>query len=275
MTGLTLQIFEPVCLNRLARRGALILLALLVAAVVAHARSENPVPVNIQSTASIHFNNSSDDTAAPLVIDGANDADVFGLGRSIVVRGDVKKGAIAFGGDVFVEGRVEGDVAAIGGSVFQREGSYIGGDVMVIGGAYHHGKAAPERNPASTTVMFAGYETELRRMMRVREVLCDGEDCADELYRLLLFYRDRALGTTADPAEEAGGATNLRRLLVVGKNSAGIGLSEARVSEVVNETLGANMHTLDAKTIGLALPQSELSFDEIAAPAGIATLAWQ
>ena len=37
---------------------------------------------------------------------------------------------------MIVEGRVEGDAAAIGGSVFQREGSYIGGDVIVVGGKY-------------------------------------------------------------------------------------------------------------------------------------------
>jgi hypothetical protein len=61
---------------------------------------------------------------------------------------------------------VDGDVASIGGSVFQREGSYIGGDVIVLGGAYHHGKNAPGRNPTSSTIMVAGYEQELRALMR-------------------------------------------------------------------------------------------------------------
>ncbi len=102
----------------------------------------------------------------PLVIDGVSETDVFGLRRSIKITGVVKHGAMAFGGDVIVEGRVEGDVAAVGGSVIQREGSYIGGDVMVIGGAYHHGKTAPGRNPSSATVMYAGYEQELRSVMR-------------------------------------------------------------------------------------------------------------
>lgn len=106
------------------------------------------------------------DAFAPLVVEGVHAGDVFGLGKSVVVRGSVKHGAVAFGGDVVVEGRVEGDVAAIGGSVVQREGSYIGGDVIVLGGAYHHGKAAPGRNPASTTVMYAGYEQELRKAAR-------------------------------------------------------------------------------------------------------------
>jgi hypothetical protein len=103
---------------------------------------------------------------APLVVEGLESGDVFGLGRSVEIRGRVEHGAISFGGDVIVTGRVEGDVATIGGSVIQREGSFIGGDVIVIGGAYHHGKSAPGRNPSSTTVMIAGYEQELREVMR-------------------------------------------------------------------------------------------------------------
>jgi hypothetical protein len=100
------------------------------------------------------------------VIDGVVNTTVFGLGQSIRITGSVKEGAIAFGGDVIVEGSVEGDVAAIGGSVIQREGSRIGGDVIVLGGIYHHGKAAPGRDPKSVTIMYAGYEDELRKVMR-------------------------------------------------------------------------------------------------------------
>jgi len=100
------------------------------------------------------------------VIDGVVNSTVFGLGQSIRITGSVKEGAIAFGGDVIVEGSVDGDVAAIGGSVIQREGSRIGGDVIVLGGIYHHGKAAPGRDPKSATYMYAGYEDELRRVMR-------------------------------------------------------------------------------------------------------------
>jgi hypothetical protein len=100
------------------------------------------------------------------VIEGVVNNTVFGLGQSIRITGSVKEGAIAFGGDVIVEGSVDGDVAAIGGSVIQREGSWIGGDVIVLGGIYHHGKAAPGRNPKSDTFMYAGYEDELRRVTR-------------------------------------------------------------------------------------------------------------
>src|SRR5437764_11265477 len=100
------------------------------------------------------------------VIEGVSNTTVFGLGQSIKITGTVKEGAIAFGGDVIVEGSVNGDVAAIGGSVIQREGSRIGGDVIVLGGIYHHGKAAPGRDPQSVTIMYAGYEDQLRHVMR-------------------------------------------------------------------------------------------------------------
>ncbi len=100
------------------------------------------------------------------VIDGVVNTTVFGMGQSIRITGKVKEGALAFGGDVIVEGEVDGDVAAIGGSVIQREGARIGGDVIVLGGIYHHGKAAPDRDPKSVTIMYAGYEDQLRRVMR-------------------------------------------------------------------------------------------------------------
>jgi len=103
---------------------------------------------------------------AARVIDGVVNTTVFGMGQSIRITGAVKEGAIAFGGDVIVEGEVDGDVAAIGGSVIQREGARIGGDVIVLGGIYHHGKAAPDRDPKSVTIMYAGYEDQLRRVMR-------------------------------------------------------------------------------------------------------------
>jgi hypothetical protein len=99
------------------------------------------------------------------VIDGVVNNTVFGLGQSIRITGTVKEGAIAFGGDVIVEGSVDGDVAAIGGSVIQREGSRIGGDVIVVGGVYH-GKSATGRDPQSVTIMYAGYEEQLKHLMR-------------------------------------------------------------------------------------------------------------
>jgi hypothetical protein len=106
------------------------------------------------------------DNKPPLVVDGTSDSDVFGWGQSVVVHGTVSHGVMAFGGDVIIEGTVEGDVATIGGSVVQRDGAQVGGDVIVIGGSYRHGANAPGRNPASATVMFTGFESELRNVMR-------------------------------------------------------------------------------------------------------------
>jgi hypothetical protein len=101
-----------------------------------------------------------------VLIEGTNDSTVFGIGNSVRVTGTVKQGAMAFGGDVIVEGVVEGDVATIGGSVIQKPGSRIGGDVIVLGGTYHADDTPPNRNPAAKTMMYAGYQQELRDIMR-------------------------------------------------------------------------------------------------------------
>ena len=98
-----------------------------------------------------------------LVIEGKQAGDVFGVGRSVRVRGDVR-GVIAFGGDVIVEGRVEGDAAAVGGSVIQLRDSHVGGDVIVFGGEYRNEGGG--RGPSGETLMYAGYEQELREMAR-------------------------------------------------------------------------------------------------------------
>src|SRR6185503_2504979 len=100
-----------------------------------------------------------------VLIEGANDTTVFGLGNSVKITGHVKQGAMSLGGDVIVEGVVEGDVATIGGSVIQMPGSRIGGDVIVLGGTYQCDPAG-QRNPAGKTIMYAGYQQELRDMMR-------------------------------------------------------------------------------------------------------------
>jgi hypothetical protein len=99
-------------------------------------------------------------------ITGIHEGTVFGLGNSIKIEGTVKQGAMSFGGDVIVEGVVEGDVATIGGSVIQMAGSRIGGDVIVLGGTYRADDTPANRNPAAMTMMYAGYQQELRDMMR-------------------------------------------------------------------------------------------------------------
>lgn len=102
----------------------------------------------------------------PFLVEGVSDTMAYGLGRSVKITGTVKNGAISLGGDVIIQGTVEGDVAAIGGSVIQLEGSRIGGDVIVIGGGYRPADRTPNRSASSTTIVYAGYEQELRNMMR-------------------------------------------------------------------------------------------------------------
>src|SRR5204862_373531 len=135
------------CLRRAAGLAS-ILLFLIVVVVAQPAQDEHPVDPQARA------------------IDGVVNTTVFGMGQSIKITGTVKEGAMSFGGDVIVEGTVEGDVAAIGGSVIQRPGARIGGDVIVLGGIYHHDKAAPDRDPKSVTIMYAGYEDQLRHIMR-------------------------------------------------------------------------------------------------------------
>jgi hypothetical protein len=101
-----------------------------------------------------------------VTVNGVTDSTVFGIGNSVRIKGTVKQGAMSFGGDVIVEGVVEGDVASIGGDVIQRAGSRIGGDVIVLGGTYRSEDATANRKPEAMTIMYAGYQQELREMMR-------------------------------------------------------------------------------------------------------------
>jgi hypothetical protein len=110
-----------------------------------------------------------------------------------------------------------------------------------------------------TAVVFRG-----KQPLIIRTVTCEPNECEDELYRLLLFYRDRRGGET----EQMGHL--LTRLLVVGKL-----IGKERAGEIINETLGANLRSLGAADFGLQLATRDLSFDAIAAPAGLATLSWQ
>lgn len=101
------------------------------------------------------------------VVEGVSDTMAYGLGRSVKVTGTVTEGgAISIGGDVIVAGRVDGDVAAIGGSVIQLKGASIGGDVFVVGGTYRHEDGVPNRSPGRSTILYAGYEQELRNLIR-------------------------------------------------------------------------------------------------------------
>ena len=89
-----------------------------------------------------------------VTVDDAPDMEVFAYGKSVVIKQSAK-GVLAFGGDVIVEGRVSGDVATIGGSVIQKEGAYIGGDVIIFGGKYLPDSSRPLREEGKQTLMYA------------------------------------------------------------------------------------------------------------------------
>ena len=93
----------------------------------------------------------------------------------------------------------------------------------------------------------------------VRSVTCSPAEIDDEIYRLVMFYNDRF----------GGGQGNgiLERLLVIGRN-----LIAARVQSIASEALGKNLSVLSNEEVGLSLPGGGFSFDDIAAPAGLAAL---
>jgi hypothetical protein len=100
------------------------------------------------------------------------------------------------------------------------------------------------------------------RPLTLRSVFCETAECDDELHRVLLFYRERS------GSKGKAGPSAVDRLLVVGDS-----LDKKRVAEIAQETLGVNLKPLDARDVGLAIP-GDLGFDLIAAPAGLARLAW-
>jgi hypothetical protein len=95
------------------------------------------------------------------IVEDAPDQEIVCYGKTVIVK-QRAQGVLAIGGDVIIEGSVSGDVGAIGGSVIQKDGSYIGGDVFIIGGEYKSDVANPLREEGKKTVMYAGYEEELR-----------------------------------------------------------------------------------------------------------------
>jgi hypothetical protein len=101
----------------------------------------------------------------------------------------------------------------------------------------------------------------------VRSIVCEAEDRVDELYRFLLFYRDRVQTPSLDA--DAPAADTIGRMMI-----AGDGIEHAEASAIIEETLNTRPRLVTATDVRLALPSNELDFDAIAAPAGLAALAW-
>lgn len=100
----------------------------------------------------------------------------------------------------------------------------------------------------------------------VRSVTCTESERDDEIFRLLMFYRDRQDGETATKT----GENSLEKLLVVGKD-----LQPEHLKDITNEALGRPLDILRPEDVGLNIPNQTLNFDEVAAPAGLAALGWK
>ena len=118
------------------------------------------------------------------------------------------------------------------------------GDSMLISG----------QNDGFTALLLRGAEPSV-----VRSVTCEQTEIDDEIYRLLMFYNDRFGGDT-------GGT--LERMLVIGRD-----LAPAKIKDIAAEALGRATQIMRSDDVGLYLPDSSFSFDEIAAPAALAAMA--
>ena len=98
-----------------------------------------------------------------LEINDAAAMQVIAVAKTVVIK-KAAKDVFVFGGDVIVEGNVSGDVGVIGGTITQKEGAFIGGDVIVIGGAYKPDGLEPLRNADRETIVFGILEDELKEL---------------------------------------------------------------------------------------------------------------
>ena len=112
------------------------------------------------------------------------------------------------------------------------------------------------QNEGFTALLIRGSEPTV-----VRSVTCTENERDDEIFRLLMFYRDRLANDSA--------GKYLEKLLLVGKN-----FVPEKIREISAEALGKTLEIMRPEDVGLHLPVSNLSFDDIAAPAGLAALGW-
>ena len=110
--------------------------------------------------ASASFTTSPDNE--DLEVNDSPEMSVIAVAKTVIVKQSAKD-VFVFGGDVVIEGNVSGDVGVIGGTITQKEGAFIGGDVIVIGGAYKPAGQQPLRTAGKETIVFGILEDELRR----------------------------------------------------------------------------------------------------------------
>jgi hypothetical protein len=96
----------------------------------------------------------------------------------------------------------------------------------------------------------------------VRTVTCSPSEIDDEIYRLLMFYNDRFGG--------ASGNSLLQRLLVIGRD-----FVPAKIQTIASEALGRALNVLSPEDVGFSMPGTSFSFDDFAAPSGLAALGFR
>ncbi len=96
----------------------------------------------------------------------------------------------------------------------------------------------------------------------VRSVTCSQAELDDEIFRLLMFYRDRFA------AED--GASRLGRMMSVGRS-----LVPTKLREISQEALGSPVDVVTAEDVGLTLPESGFDLHDLAAPAGLASFGFR
>ena len=108
-----------------------------------------------------------------------------------------------------------------------------------------------------TAVLLRGNEPSV-----VRSVTCASSEIDDEVYRLLMFYNDRF--------SDAQGGNLLSRLLLIGRD-----LVPERIRAISTEAFGRTLAIVRSEDVGLNVPVGSLSFDDLAAPAGLAAFGWK
>lgn len=110
------------------------------------------------------------------------------------------------------------------------------------------------QNDGFTALLLRGGEPRV-----VRSVTCSVNEIDDEIFRLLMFYNDRFVSS------ESGGV--LDGLLVIGK-----AFVPDQIKEVSREALGRPIEVYRPIDVGMEIPSGSLDFDDVAAPAGLASL---
>jgi hypothetical protein len=93
----------------------------------------------------------------------------------------------------------------------------------------------------------------------VRSVICEPSEVDDEIYRLVMFYNDRFGAPKGDGI--------LDRMMIIGHS-----LASDHVGAIASDALGQELGMVSHTDVGLDIPPGSLTFNDIAAPAGLAAL---